>query len=128
MIFNVLCFLLTSVSYSIFFRASLCQAILYTISVSAKIAQLVKRDTPPFMNIRNIFFSSADWLARHILAWSRGRLHTDKNPKPDWLKPEPDFLNRQKPDPSPNPTVQNPNPPDPDYLKPDASLALVDNA
>ena len=46
----------------------------------------------------------------------------DKNPKPDWLKPEPDFQNRQKPDPSPNPTVQNPNPPDPDYLKPGASL------
>ena len=49
----------------------------------------------------------------------------DKNPKPDWLKPEPDFQNRQKPDPSPNPTVQNPNPPDPDYLKPGASLFRI---
>ena len=29
----------------------------------------------------------------------------DKNPKPDSVKPEPDFQNWQKPDPSPNPTV-----------------------
>ena len=32
-------------------------------------------------------------------------LKPDKNPKPDRVKPEPDFEKRQKPDPSPNPTV-----------------------
>ena len=32
-------------------------------------------------------------------------LKPDKNPKPDRVKPEPDFEKRQKPDRSPNPTV-----------------------
>ena len=32
-------------------------------------------------------------------------LKPDKNPKPDRVKPEPDFEKSQKPDPSPTPTV-----------------------
>ena len=49
----------------------------------------------------------------------------DENPKPDRVKPEPDFQNWQKPDPNPTPTVQNPSPPDPDYSKPGPSLVIT---
>ena len=49
-------------------------------------------------------------------------LGPDKNPKPDRVKPEPDFGKRQKPDPSSNPTIQTRAGPEPDYLRPVASL------
>ena len=49
-------------------------------------------------------------------------LGPDKNPKPDKVKPEPDFGKRQKPDPSSNPTIQTRAGPEPDYLRPVASL------
>ena len=46
----------------------------------------------------------------------------DKNPKPDRVRPEPDFQKRQKPDPNPNPIVKTRAGPEPDYLKPVTSL------
>ena len=50
----------------------------------------------------------------------------DKNPKPDRVKPEPDFEKSQKPDPSPTPTVKTRAGPEPDYLKPVTSLIACD--
>ena len=52
----------------------------------------------------------------------------DKNPKPDRVRPEPDFQKRQKPDPNPNPIVKTRAGPEPDYLKPVTSLADRQNA
>ena len=46
----------------------------------------------------------------------------DKNPKPDYDRPEPDFQMRLKPEPYPNPIRENPSPPEPDLLKPAVSL------
>ena len=53
-------------------------------------------------------------------------LGPDKNPKPDRVKPEPDFGKRQKPDPSSNPTIQTRAGPEPDYLRPVASLHVTE--
>ena len=53
------------------------------------------------------------------------KLKPDINPKPDRVKPEPDFQNRQKPDPTP--TVENPDPPDPEFSKPGTSLVVTDH-
>ena len=52
-------------------------------------------------------------------------LKPDKNPKPDYTKPEPDFQKGLKPEPDPNPIRQYPNPPEPDKLKPVASLSVT---
>ena len=48
----------------------------------------------------------------------------DKNPKPDRVRPEPDFQKRQKPDPNPTPIVKTRAGPEPDYLKPVTSLVI----
>ena len=42
--------------------------------------------------------------------------------KPDRVKPEPNFENRQKPDASPNLTVKAQTGPEPNFLKPATSL------
>ena len=49
----------------------------------------------------------------------------DKNPKPDRIRPEPEFQKRQKPDP--NPIVKTRAGPEPDYLKPVTSLLLANH-
>ena len=65
-----------------------------------------------------MFFSSK-------MCFSNINFKPDKNPKPERVKPEPDFEKSQKPDPSPNPTILTRAGPEPDYLKPVTSLVVV---
>ena len=59
------------------------------------------------------------------MCFSNINFKPDKNPKPERVKPEPDFEKSQKPDPSPNPTILTRAGPEPDYLKPVTSLGIT---